>query len=140
MLDSYGIQRVPTPMKNPTANVVERVHQRLGVLLQDYELEYYKFPRGDPWSNLLAFATWAICSMIDMRLGVTPGQLAQSGREMLFDLVLKANWKDLEERKRVQIKGSNQHKMQSESYMNTRLAVHPYPIPRPSQYLQEAKG
>ena len=43
-LDSYGIRRVPTTIKNPAANMVERVHQTLGNLLRVYELEEYEFP------------------------------------------------------------------------------------------------
>jgi hypothetical protein len=62
-LDTYGIKCVPTTIKNPAANTVERVHQTLGILLRVDELEEYEFPRGDPWSNILASAVWAICSM-----------------------------------------------------------------------------
>jgi hypothetical protein len=42
-LDSYGIKHVPTTIKNPAANMVERVHQTLGNLLRVYELEEYEF-------------------------------------------------------------------------------------------------
>ena len=106
-LDSYGIQRVPTTIKNPAANMVERVHQTLGNLLRVYELEEYEFPRGDPWSNILASASWAIRSTFHTTLGATPGQLV-FGRDMLFDLSFKANWQDIKERKRNRIEDSNQ--------------------------------
>jgi hypothetical protein len=106
-LDSYGIQRVPTTVKNPAANMVERVHQTLGNLLRVYELEEYEFPRGDPWSNILASAAWAIRSTYHTTLGATPGQLIY-GRDMLFDLAFKANWKNIEERKRTRIQDSNE--------------------------------
>jgi len=105
-LDSYGILRVPTTIKNPAANMVERVHQTLGNLLRVYELEEYEFPRGDPWSNILASAAWAIRSTFHTTLGATPGQLV-FGRDMLFDLSFKANWKDIKERKRTRIEDSN---------------------------------
>ena len=106
-LDSYGIKRVPTTIKNPAANMVERVHQTLGNLLRVYELEEYEFPRGDPWSNILASAAWAIRSTFHTTLGATPGQLVY-GRDMLFDLAFKANWKEIKERKRSRIEDSNQ--------------------------------
>ena len=105
-LDSYGIQRVPTTIKNPAANMVERVHQTLGNLLRVYELEEYEFPRGDPWSNILASAAWAIRSTLHTTLGATPGQLVY-GRDMLYDLAFKANWQDIKERKRARIEESN---------------------------------
>ena len=105
-LDSYGIQRVSTTVKNPAANMVERVHQTLGNLLRVYELENYEFPRGDPWSNILASAAWAIRSTVHTTLGATPGQLVY-GRDMLFDLAFKANWQEIKERKRERIEDSN---------------------------------
>ena len=105
-LDLYGILRVPTTIKNPAANMVERVHQTLGNLLRVYELEDYEFPRGDPWSNILASASWAIRSTFHTTLGATPGQLVY-GRDMLFDLSFKANWKEITERKRTRIEYSN---------------------------------
>jgi hypothetical protein len=108
-LDSYGIKRVPTTIKNPAANMVERVHQTLGNLLRVYELEEYEFPRGDPWSNILASAAWAIRSTFHTTLGATPGQLVY-GRDMLFDLSFKANWKNIKERKMAHIEDSNQRK------------------------------
>ena len=103
---SYGIECVPTTVKKPAANMVERVHQTLGNLLRVYELEKYEFPRGDPWSNILSSAAWAIRSTVHTTLGATPGQLVY-GRDMLFDLSFKANWRDIKERKRARIEESN---------------------------------
>jgi hypothetical protein len=108
-LDSYGIKRVPTTIKNPAANMVERVHQTLGNLLRVYELEEYEFPCGDSWSNSLASAAWATCSTFHTMLGATPGQLVY-GQDVLFDLSFKANWNNIKERKRARIEDSNQRK------------------------------
>jgi hypothetical protein len=87
--------------------MVERVHQTLGNLLRVYELEKYEFPRGDPWTNLLASAAWAIRSTVHTTLGATPGQLIY-GRDMLFDLSFRANWNEIRQRKRQRIEESNQ--------------------------------
>ena len=119
-LDSYGIQRVPTTIKNPAANMVERVHQTLGNLLRVYELEQYEFPKGDPWSNILASAAWAIRSTIHTTLGATPGQLV-FGRDMLFDLAFKANWQEIKERKKARIIESNKRE-------NSKRIRHTYKI------------
>ena len=53
LLESYGIEAVPTTIKNPQANYVERVHQTLGNMLRTFELEDYSFDTGDPWSQIL---------------------------------------------------------------------------------------
>jgi hypothetical protein len=87
--------------------MVEPVHQTLGNLLRVYELREYEFPCGDPWSNILASAAWAICSTFHTTLGDTPGQLVY-GQDMLFDLSFKANWKNIKERKMACIEDSNQ--------------------------------
>ena len=98
--------------------MVERVHQTLGNLLRVYELEKYEFPRGDPWSNILASAAWAIRSTVHTTLGTTPGQLIY-GRDMLFDLSFKANWKDIADCKRTRIEDSNKRE-------NTKRICHNY--------------
>jgi hypothetical protein len=109
-LDSYGIKRFPTTIKNPAANMVERVHQTLvGNLLRVYELEEYELPRGDPWSNILASAAWAIRSTFHTTLGATPGQFVY-GKDMLLELSFKANWKNIKERRMAHIEDSNQRK------------------------------
>jgi hypothetical protein len=76
----------------------ERVHQTLGNPLRVYELKEYEFPHGEPWSNILASAAWAICSTFHRTLGATPGQFVY-GQDMLFDLSFKANWKNIKEGK-----------------------------------------
>ena len=49
---------------------------------------------------------WAIRSTFHTTLGATPGQLI-FGRDMLFDLSFKANWKNIKERKQTRIVESN---------------------------------
>jgi hypothetical protein len=43
LLQSYGVKSVSTTVKNPQANLVERVHQTLGNMLRSYELEDHDF-------------------------------------------------------------------------------------------------
>jgi hypothetical protein len=99
-LDTIEIKHVPTTIKNPAANMVERIHQTLGNLLRVYKLKEY------PWSNILASVAWAICSMFHTTLGGTPGQLVY-GRNMLFDLSFKAKLEDYQRKKEAQIEESN---------------------------------
>jgi hypothetical protein len=53
-------------------------------------------------------------------LGATPGQLVY-GRDMLFDLSFKANWKNIKERKKAQIEESNKRE-------NAKLINHTYQV------------
>jgi hypothetical protein len=86
----------------------------IGNLLRVYERKEYEFPRADPWSNILASAAWAICSTFHTTLGATPGQLVY-GRDMLFDLSLKANWKNIKEKKWHVLKNQISAKMPNKS-------------------------
>ena len=54
----------------------------------------------------MALASWAIRSTFHTTLGATPGQLVY-GRDKLFALSFKANWKEITERKRTRIEDSN---------------------------------
>ena len=47
LLESYGTTPVPTTIRNPQANFVERVHEMLGNMLRTMILENYKFDPED---------------------------------------------------------------------------------------------
>jgi transposase InsO family protein len=93
-LETHGIKAVPTTVKNPQANYVERVHQTLGNILRTKALDKYKFDYEDPWSDILAQAAWAIRSTVHTLYDATPGQLV-FGRDMIYDLSFKPEWDKL---------------------------------------------
>jgi hypothetical protein len=83
LLTSFGIQPVPTTIKNPTANAItERLHQTMGnhirVQLAKKEQAYL-----DPLAEILSATAWAIRSSVHSVLNYTPGQLVFS-RDMLL--------------------------------------------------------
>ena len=82
---AYGIEAVPTTVKNPQRNYVERVHQTLGNILRTKALDRYHFDYTDPWSDILAQAAWALRSTVHTWYDATPGQLV-FGRDMIYDL------------------------------------------------------
>ena len=54
MLESYNVKPIPTTIKNPQANFVERVHQTLGNMLCTKELTTHQFDPKDPWMDILS--------------------------------------------------------------------------------------
>jgi hypothetical protein len=99
MLESYGVKAVPTTVKNPQANYVERVHQTLGNILRTKALDKWDFDYDDPWSDILAHAAWALRSTVHSLYDATPAQLI-FGRDMIFDVSYTPEWSNLLQRKR----------------------------------------
>jgi len=89
MLASYNIKGIPTTIKNPQANLVERVHQTLGNMIRLNDLENKKLDPKDPFTDILYTCMWVIRSTVHATLKATPGQLV-FGRDMIFDLSFKA--------------------------------------------------
>jgi hypothetical protein len=83
---------------NPQANFVEHVHQTLGNMICNYELENFEFDYYDPWSQILANCAWAIRSTAYSILDATPAQIV-FGRDMLFDLSFTTNYNELKNKK-----------------------------------------
>ena len=50
-VNNFGIKCTHTTVKNPQADMVERIHQMLGNILCTMELEQYAFTPNDPRSN-----------------------------------------------------------------------------------------
>ena len=107
LLDSYGINPVPTTVRNPQANFVERVHETLGNMLRTMILENYDFDPADPWTDILSHCAWAIRSTMHMTMGATPAQLV-FGRDMLFDLSYAADWDEIKAKKERSIQVNNE--------------------------------
>ena len=64
-VNNYGIRRKIISTQNPKANaIVKHVHQMLGKLIQRFELQDNPYiDMDDPWSGILAAASFAMCSM-----------------------------------------------------------------------------
>jgi len=100
MLESMGIEAVPTTVKNPQANFVERIHQTLGNMLHTQELDdNYPFDLNDPWTDIISKCAWTLRASVHSLMEASPGQLI-FGRDMLFDVSFIANWQILKDRRR----------------------------------------
>ena len=76
---------------------MERVHQTLASMIHSQDIENSTLDEKDPWIDILNKCAWAIRSTVHMTLNVTPAQVV-FGCDMLFDLVWKVNFNDLQER------------------------------------------
>ncbi len=97
--ESYGINRKPTTVKNPQANgILEHVHQVLGQMLCTAELDMADSVTPDDVDVFLDNKAWAIRSTYHTVLKPSPGA-AIFGRDMLFDILLVADWHKIGEQR-----------------------------------------
>ena len=87
-------------MQNPQANaIVEHAHQMLRNLIRSFELQDNPYlDLDDPWSGILAAASFAMCSMYHTTLCTMPGQLI-FGRDMILNIQYLADWTVIKARK-----------------------------------------
>ena len=68
------------------------VHQMLGNLIRGFEIQDNPYLNSDdPWSGILAAASFAMCSMYHTTLHVMPCQLV-FGRDMILNMQYLADW------------------------------------------------
>jgi hypothetical protein len=107
LCDSYGIKRKPTTIKNPQVNAIcERVHQVLGTIMRTSELDMADSVHPADIDTFIDNAAWAICSTYHTVLKASPGA-AIFGRDMLFDILFIADWKQIGEYRQSQTDRSN---------------------------------
>jgi hypothetical protein len=74
LLRLYGVQHVPTTIKNPQACLVERVHQTLGNMIRYIRIKKIESDYNGPWSQILSNYSWAIPSTVHSILDTTPAE------------------------------------------------------------------
>jgi hypothetical protein len=106
--NDYGIKRKVISTRNPQANaIVERAHQTLGNLIRSMELQDNPyFDPDDPWSGILAAASFAMRATYHTTLQATPGQLV-FGRDMILNTQYLADWTAIKTRKQDLIRKNN---------------------------------
>ncbi len=107
LCDSYGIKRKPTMIKNPQANAIcECVHQVLGTMMRTSELYMADSVEPADIDTFIDNAAWAIFSTYHTVLKASPGA-AIFGRDMLFGILLVADWKQIGDYRQHQTDRSN---------------------------------
>ncbi len=73
-MQTYGIKRKPTSVKNPQANaILERIHAVLGNMLHTSELDMAKTGKASDINVFLSDAAWAIRSTYHTVLKASQG-------------------------------------------------------------------
>jgi hypothetical protein len=109
LCDSYGIKRKPTTIKNLQANAIcERLHQVLGTMMHTSELDMADSVEPADIDTFIDNAAWAICSTYHTVLKESPAA-AIFGRDMLFDILFVAHWKQIGDYRQHQTDCSNKH-------------------------------
>jgi hypothetical protein len=121
MRRNYGIKKKVTTAYNPQANgIIERVHLVFADALRTYELQERELDPNDPWSSLLASASFAIRSTYHTTLRATPAQLV-FGRDMLLPIKFKADWAAIKARRQDEMQRNNDRE-------NKTQKVHEYKV------------
>ena len=64
LIEGFRIKYRPTTVKNPQANaIIERVHGVINDMIRTQDLDNHEFDPVDPWGDILAELTWAVCSL-----------------------------------------------------------------------------
>ena len=107
LVDSYGLKRKPTSIKNPQANaVLERIHAVVTSMMRTSGLDNSDAITPEMINNFLVNVAWAIRSTYHTVLKTTPGA-AVFGRDMLFDIPLLADWTEIGRRRQALVNQGN---------------------------------
>ena len=119
--EEYGVKKKPITKRNPQANaIVERVHQTIGNMLRTFEVQEMELDESDPWAGILTAIAFAVRATIHTITKVTPIQLVY-GRDAMLNIPFTANWKFIEERKRLLINKNNKRE-------NSKRTPHTYQV------------
>jgi hypothetical protein len=107
MCDNFGIKCRPTTSYNPQGNsIIEWIHQVMGNMLRNFELEEREHDPDDPWNEFLQACAFGIMSAFHTTLQASPGQLV-FGTNMIHDIRFKTNWDRIKNNKQKNIASSN---------------------------------
>ena len=105
--NNYGVTRKPITARNPKANdILERIHQTLGNIIQTHQLQDLEIDTSDPWPGILATAMFALQSTYHTALKATPRQVV-SGRDAMLNTKFLADWHLIQEHKQKEINKNN---------------------------------
>jgi len=104
LLDSYGVTKKPTTVKNPQANgILERSHQTFGNMLRTAELDMADSVKPEHVEDFIDNAAWALRSTHHTVLKTSPGA-AIFGRDMMFNIPMISDWSKIGEYRQAQTK------------------------------------
>jgi hypothetical protein len=106
LLKSYGVISKSTTIKNPQANAfVARIHQVMSDAIRTMELHERQF--DDTTINaVLQSVAYGLGSTYHSSFVASPSQII-FGRDMILKAFYLTNWKDLQTRRKIQIRHNN---------------------------------
>ena len=105
--NDYGIKKKLITTRNPQVNsIVERVHQTLGNMIRTFSVQDMELDEDDPWSGILSAIAFSIRATVHTTLQASPMQLV-FGRDTIVNIIHKAKWKYIQDRKQKIIRLSN---------------------------------
>jgi hypothetical protein len=99
LYDTYGIKRKPTSVKNQQVNAIltlERIHAIVVNMLRTAEMDIVNSVKSSHIEIFLSDTVWAIHSTYHTVLKASPGA-AIFRQNMLFDILIIADWKKIGE-------------------------------------------
>ncbi|KAE8892938.1 hypothetical protein PF003_g23042 [Phytophthora fragariae] len=119
LLDSYGVESVPTTTRNPQANaVIERVHRVICEKMRTKDIQ----TQAD-WADFLNNTMFAMRTSNHSMLKASPAQLA-FGRDMLVDVAHTTDWTAEHRRKVEQERAHNERENQGRAKWTYRPGDH----------------
>ncbi|GMF52670.1 unnamed protein product [Phytophthora fragariaefolia] len=107
LLDSYGVESVPTTTRNTQANaVIERVHRVIGEKMRTKDIQ-----RQGDWTDFLNNTMFAMRTSNHSMLKASPAQLA-FGRDVFVDVAHTTDWTAEHRRKVEQVRTHNERENQ----------------------------
>jgi len=102
LVDSLGLLKAPTSVKNPQANaILERVHGTMHNMTRTFDLRSIEVDledQLDPFDGILASIAFALRATHQTTLSASPGQLVFA-RDMFFPVDFIANWDHIHRRR-----------------------------------------
>ena len=90
--DEYGVTAKPSTLGNPMSNVIlEPIHQVLGNLVRNFNVQKTYVDKNDPWMGILSAAAFVIISTTSRQKGYSPGQLIFGG-DMILPIKHRVDW------------------------------------------------
>ena len=104
----YKITAKPSTLGNPTPNtLLERIHQVIENLVRNFNISNQTYlEKYDPWTGILAAATFEILSTTNRQRVYSPGQLIFF-RDMIILIKHRVDWELIRQRKKTKINKDN---------------------------------
>ena len=86
--------------------ILERIHQVLGNLVRNFNIQQTYVGKNNPWTGILTAAAFEICSTTNWQKSYSPGQLVFVC-DMIIQVKHRVHWELIHQKKQTQINRDN---------------------------------